>query len=462
MATIALELHHLGFSWPGGANLLDDQSHRIALDGVVALCGPNGSGKSTLLALLEGSLHPTSGWIRLGSDEVSRPAQRLEALEMSPGEAQRARLGTLLRDDGSLLLLDEPTNHLDAAGLGELEARLRRRRSPTILVSHDRDLLDRLARKTLWIEDGRLVETSGGFTSAWEARGERMREALTRREARDRTLDGMKSRLQALRETAQASERDRTAGRRMKDSNDRDQTSMAADFKFRNGQARSGGERGRLRDAIGRLEALDAPEVRRDTLRDIAFPWDESRAASRLSLPAGEVVAPDGTRIAHGGVALDGRTRLRLEGANGSGKSTLLRALAAPGRPGVFHLPQEPELLDDLRFLERIREAPREDLGRILSLAAALGASGEALRSTAAPSPGEARKLRLATALASRSWMLLLDEPTNHLDAASIQKLQEALELWPGGLVLATHDERLAQAVATRSWRLEGGRLRQS
>ncbi len=247
----------------------------------------------------------------------------------------------------------------------------------------------------------------------------------------------------------------------MKDANDRDATSMAADFKFRRAQGSTGQNMARLRAELDRLESRPAPSVKRDTLRDIEFPWDKSFASRRLSLPAGAVEAPDGTSIAHQGIALDGRSRVRLNGPNGSGKPTLLAALAALDRPGVAYLPQEPSREEDASMLESLRSAPSSELGRILSLAAALGASGDALRSTASPSPGEARKLRLASMLASPSWMLLLDEPTNHLDAASIQRLQEALERWPGGIAIATHDARLAESTTSQEWTLVGGRLQQ-
>ncbi len=461
MRSIDCSFSHLSFSWPDGREILRDVSGTHRLDGVTALCGPNGCGKSTLLELVAGERLPTSGKLRLSLDDVRLARQRLESRALSPGQSQRERLGEIFREDTSLLLLDEPTNHLDAQALSELEHRLRRRRAPTVLVSHDRDLLDRIAMRTWWLEDGELVATDGGFTDAWRARQARLEGRIARRENRDAMVREATSRIQVAREAAQAAHRHRTAGGRMKDANDRDATSMAADFKFRRAQGSLGQNMSRLRAELERLESRPATAVKRDTLRDIEFPWDRSLASRRLSLPAGSVAAPNGAAIVHQGVALDGRSRVRLHGPNGSGKTTLLAALAALDRPGVAHLPQEPSREEDMAMLESLRATPPCELGRILSLAAALGASGEALRSTASPSPGEARKLRLASMLASPSWMLLLDEPTNHLDAASIQRLQEALERWPGGIVIATHDTRLAESTTTQEWTLGGGVLLQ-
>ena len=456
-----LRLHHASFAWTGGRDILRDQTGRFVLEGVVALCGLNGCGKSTFLGLLAGTIAPTEGRIELGM-EVVVPPQRLEDLAASPGQTQKERLGCLLRQDPGLLVLDEPTNHLDREGLRTLERALARRRGPTLLVSHDRELLDRLARSCLWLEEGVLHQSTGGFSQAWKARQDRLRDAIESRERSDTELRVLHRRLQTAREAAAGAARNRSAGSRMKDIHDSDQRSMGVDFKFRTAEARLGRDQGRLREEISRRESRPATVVHRDTLREVAFPWDASRAGGRLSLPAGRVLAPDGSAISHGGLRLDARSRVRLEGPNGSGKSTLLEALARPSRPGVFHLPQEPRREDDVLLLERIRAMPPADLGRILSLAAAFGASGEALRVTASPSPGEARKLRLATGLCSPSWILLLDEPTNHLDAASIERLQEALVAWPGALLLATHDDRLARAVAGEVWTLEEGRVRLS
>lgn len=454
-------LSHLSFSWATGRELIHDLDGMFGLEGVIGLCGPNGCGKTTLLSLLAGSLRPTSGSIRLSSGGVVLVAQRQEDLEVSPGQGQRRRLGRALCDEEGLLLLDEPTNHLDAEGLGELERRLRRRRSPTLVVSHDRDFLDRICVRTWWLEDGRLVVTQGGFSNAWKAREDRIEGLLARRQAQDANRRAIRSRLQEARESAQAAERHRTAGRRMKDANDRDATSMAADFKFRTAQRRKGQDVDRLRGALERLESENVIEVKRDTLRDFRFPWDKDLSARRLSLPAGMVAALDGSEIRHGGVVVDGRMRVRLAGANGAGKTTLLAALAALGKAGVAYLPQEPSQEQDAALLRSLREANCALLGRVTSLAAVLGASGEAIVSTIQPSPGEARKLRLASMLASSSWLLLLDEPTNHLDAASIQKLQEALERWPGAVVMTTHDDRLAKAITSQTWIVREGRLQQ-
>ncbi|MDJ0791073.1 MAG: ABC transporter ATP-binding protein, partial [Acidimicrobiia bacterium] len=75
------------------------------------------------------------------------------------------------------------------------------------------------------------------------------------------------------------------------------------------------------------------------------------------------------------------------------------------------------------------------------------------------PSPGEARKVALALGLGTSTWLLVLDEPTNHLDLPSIERLQAALEAYPGAVVLITHDDELAAAVTETTWTVDGSNL---
>ncbi|HVY46684.1 MAG TPA: ABC transporter ATP-binding protein, partial [Minicystis sp.] len=97
--------------------------------------------------------------------------------------------------------------------------------------------------------------------------------------------------------------------------------------------------------------------------------------------------------------------------------------------------------------------------GRVLALVAALGLDPDRLLASRAPSPGEARKLRIARGLGLHAFVAVLDEPTNHLDLPSIERLEAALEAFPGALVVATHDERFLRGTLRGRWRVGGGRV---
>jgi ATPase subunit of ABC transporter with duplicated ATPase domains len=90
---------------------------------------------------------------------------------------------------------------------------------------------------------------------------------------------------------------------------------------------------------------------------------------------------------------------------------------------------------------------------------AALGVDPDELLMSARPSPGEARKLAIAMGLGTGAWVLVLDEPTNHLDLPAVERIESALEAYPGALILVTHDETFGSRTTETTWRLEGGEL---
>jgi ATPase subunit of ABC transporter with duplicated ATPase domains len=142
-----------------------------------------------------------------------------------------------------------------------------------------------------------------------------------------------------------------------------------------------------------------------------------------------------------------------LRGRNGAGKTTLLnraRELCTLPPERVLWLPQELTLEDTREDLAAVKALPPEERGRVFQLVHALGVEPEKLLATRAPSPGEGRKLRLASGLAQQAWLTVLDEPTNHLDLPAIERLQAALAAYPGALMLVTHDEALGEAVSSR------------
>jgi ATPase subunit of ABC transporter with duplicated ATPase domains len=144
--------------------------------------------------------------------------------------------------------------------------------------------------------------------------------------------------------------------------------------------------------------------------------------------------------------------RYALVGDNGAGKSTLLNALKAAcpfGDEHLLWLPQELTAEEGEAELEATRKLPREEKGRLLQMLDVLGVDPDALLRSQSPSPGEARKLRLARGMSSSVWLLLLDEPTNHLDLPSVERLEAALEGWPGAMVVCSHDRAFLKNLGT-------------
>ncbi|MCC6624597.1 MAG: ABC-F family ATP-binding cassette domain-containing protein [Deltaproteobacteria bacterium] len=467
--------------------------------GWTGLVGPNGAGKTTLLRLLSGELRPDAGLIRFEppAARVVRLVQVLDAPDdplrafataddrgavrlraelgldpealarwatLSPGERRRWQIAAAVHAEPDVLLLDEPEGHLDVAGRALLVKALSHFDGVGVLVAHDRALLDRVTTTTVRIEGGVATRFPGPWSEAsraWEAeRAARLHD----REVLRASLDRARASLDATRREATAADGQRSARRRMKDKNDSDGRSVLAKNLAEWGAR--GHERGVRRQAgvVRQLEReLDLTRVeRRRDPRALAFVHVPAPSALLMgghwpALTAGERVLARDVRV-----WLERDARVHLRGDNGAGKTTLVRALLETLRiPSalVLHLPQElpPEATASL--LAELRAAPPDVRGRALALVATLGADPDRLLATAAPSPGEARKLHLALGLARGVSALVLDEPTNHLDLPSIERLQDALAAWPGSLLLVTHDAALAAAVTDTTWTLAGGSI---
>lgn len=196
---------------------------------------------------------------------------------------------------------------------------------------------------------------------------------------------------------------------------------------------------------------LQRPE---DLGRELVVHYEAPRRRTVASLTtdalcAGERVLAEALQLT---VARDARIWLR--GPNGAGKSTLLGALEV--HVPALVLPQELDEAAASSLIEQLHALPPEPRGQVLQGVAALGVSPARLLATPRPSPGEARKLALALALAGPAQLLVLDEPTHHLDLPARLRLERALTAWPGALLLVTHDGALGRAVTDVTWTLDG------
>lgn len=491
-----LRMHGVGVAWAASDPIFDSVS--LTLDGgFYGLVGANGAGKTTLLDLLAGEATPHEGRVVLaprdatvayGRQDVEvrdadidalatrhdglaaelrgRLALDADALDrwptLSPGERKRWQIAAALAREPDVLLLDEPTNHLDAEARKRLLGALRRFEGLAVIVSHDRAVLDALTTATLRIHQRELTLWSGRFSEAkpqWERA--RQEEQATHATARERVRTA-ESQLDTARRTQAAASKNVSARARMKDKNDSDARGILATTKAEWAASKAGRVTATARTELERAQRAVTTIARDPTLGGKVFAgYERAHAPVLFHLNEEAIRRGDHLVLRDVRITVGREDRVRIEGANGAGKTTLLEALVASlaRSDRVLYLPQELTESAKVASLARLRALSSDARGRILSIFAALGSEPErALRAEAAHlSPGEARKLVLAEALSQQVWALVLDEPTNHMDLPSVERLEAALEAYPGALVLVTHDDAFAKNVTTRSVRTEGG-----
>jgi ATP-binding cassette subfamily F protein 3 len=356
----------------------------------------------------------------------------------SGGWQMRIALARLLLSEPDVALLDEPTNHLDLLARSWLAEFLARAPFATVVVSHDRHLLDRVAQNIVEIRSRRLHHYAGNFTrflSERELRVEQQQTAFDRQREEIDRLERFVTRFKA--KATKAS------------------------------QARS------RQKQLDKMERLEAPERQRlprfslpaapasdlemITLRDVSLGW----------VPEQTVITGLDLRIERG-------MRLAVLGANGCGKSTLLAAMRGTLKPhsgrrrlgervrmGIFTQDLAAELPPEQTALEHISAtAPMTSPEKIRSVLGALGLRGDmSLRLIGQLSGGEKARVALAALTARPHNLLLLDEPTNHLDTETVEVLVRALAAFDGAMVLVTHDRYLVEQLATHVLLIRDGQL---
>jgi len=366
----------------------------------------------------------------IGLDLHHRPIGSL-----SGGERTRTALARALLSPATLLLLDEPTNHLDLVGVEYLAQVLAQRPGALLLVTHDRDLIERVGGEILELHGGRIERYPRGYSRY-------------RREREARRAQARKAWELQRAEIARQEEfiRRNIAGQNT-----------------RQAQARQ--------KLLDKLQRLPAPEP---DLPPVRLRWPNLVRSGDRVMDVEELTVGWSKPLLRGvSFVLRRGERLAVVGRNGAGKTTLLHtlagrlpALAGQIRFGAGVVPgwydqENAEVPAGLSVLQVLLEArpdwtPAE--GR--AWGGRFGFSGEAADAdTATLSGGERARLALARLLALGPNLMILDEPTNHLDMVTCDVLEQALAEYPGGVVLVSHDRHLVERVASRVLLLDGERV---
>jgi ATP-binding cassette, subfamily F, member 3 len=352
--------------------------------------------------------------------------------EFSGGWRMRVALAATLFAAPDLLLLDEPTNYLDLEGTLWLEDHLANYPRTVIVISHDRDLLDTSVDQILHLDRGKLTLYRGSYSSFEEQRA--TREMLDAKHAKRQEAE--RKRLQAFVDR----------------------------FKAKASKARQAQSRVKMLERMKPIAALVTQDV-----REISFPAPEKI----LSPP---IIAVDDVSVGYDPkqpvlkrvtLRIDNDDRIALLGANGNGKSTLVKLLASRLSPfsgtitraekisiAYFAQHQLDELSEDGSPYDHVRKLmPDAPETKVRGRTGAIGFSGKAGDTQVKNlSGGEKARLLLGLATFFGPNMIILDEPTNHLDIDSRAALAEAINEFPGAVIMVSHDRYLIEACADRLW----------
>jgi ATP-binding cassette subfamily F protein 3 len=454
----------------GPQTLFEDVSFLINKGERIGLVGKNGTGKSTLFKMILGQEKQDSGTIstpkgyRIGALEqhirFTKPTVLDECIQALPPEKQwdhykaeiilsglgfseqdfhkdpstfsggfqvRINLCKALLADPNMLLLDEPTNYLDIISLRWLRDYLNKWPGEMMLITHDRDFMDKVSTHTLGLHRKQARKVSGDTIKFYEMI---IQEEETYEQTR-KNLENKRKEMQALVDR----------------------------FRAKASKATMAQSRLKMMEKMGTMEKLD-------TEKNLGFRFNHLPCPGKMIMNIkGLSFSYDGKNDIFSNISfsIGRRDRIGIIGANGKGKSTLLNCLAEEltpssgsimkhpstrighfGQTNIDRLEPQNKVLDEI-----LRSNPNLSLQAAHSICGAMMFEGDlSKKKVSVLSGGERSRVLLGKIISHPTNLLLLDEPTHHLDVESIEALIEELNDYSGALVIVTHSELILKTLA--------------
>jgi ATP-binding cassette subfamily F protein 3 len=358
----------------------------------------------------------------------------------SGGWQMRMSLGKILLQEPDILLLDEPTNHLDLETIEWLENYLKKLTTPMVIVSHDREFLDRLCTQIVETERGVSTSYLGNYSAYLQQKEENQLAQMNAFERQQKELEKQQAFVDRFRASA-----------------------------TRSTQAKS------REKQLEKVERIEAPTA---GVRTLHFRFPPAPRSGREVIEIKDLTHVYGEKILFLGANLliERGDRVAFLGPNGAGKSTLLKMIMGvePHTEGVVKLgdhnvipgyfeQNQAEALDlNKTVMETIHdEVPDWKNEEVRTLLGKFLFSGDTVfKQVAALSGGEKARLALAKMLLRPANLLILDEPTNHLDIPAKEMLEEALQNYDGTAIVVSHDRYFISQVANKIVEIRDGEFR--
>lgn len=444
----------------------------------IGIVGLNGSGKTTLLNIISKDLEPDEGIVKAyGSISYIKQLEddHKDTLEgkymsqfglkdkeeefMSGGELTRLKIAKSLSENPVLLLADEPTSNLDFEGIDMLLENLSSFDGALLLVSHDRDLLDKVCNRILEIEEGHVRIYEGNYS---QYKQQKELELKTQEAEYEKYIRERKRLEKAIIETKSKSRSIKKTPRRMGNSE-------ARLHKMGSQSAKRSLEK-KAKAIETRLEKLDVKEKVKD-IDKIKVDIFGDEIYSKIIIEGRKVNKSFGKRIlfSEGDFQIYNGSKTALIGKNGSGKTTLLKMIIN-GEKGIRiskkakigYFSQDLSILDEEKsILDNIMDNSIYDETTIRTvLARFLFKRDDIYKKVNVLSGGERVKVSLVKMLMSDFNVLIMDEPTNYLDIYSIESFEEALVDYDGTILFVSHDRRFIERLADNIIYIEDNKIK--
>ena len=354
--------------------------------------------------------------------------------ELSGGWKMRGALARLLYQKPDLLLLDEPTNHLDMPSVRWLETFLQGFKGAMILVSHDREFLNRQVHRLVSFETEGMRSYSGNYDFYLKARKEEVKSLENKARNQEQKV--------------------------------KDAQKFIERFRSKANKARQAQSKIKLLEKMEIIQTHQKEKAIRFSFPPIPRSGDEAVAIRDVSKWFGDNILYE-----HLNLRVTRGERIAIIGPNGCGKTTLLRAMAGELTPDqgeivlghridiAYFAQHHSDLLNPQKTVveEVYQSVPDASIGFVRSICGAFLFSGNDVdKPISVLSGGERARVSLAKLLVKPGNFMLMDEPTNHLDIESSETLIDALSGYGGTLLFVSHNQSFVNRLATKIWDIRG------